>query len=69
MPKSPDKVRAIEFWAYIAPVASAITFGDDISRIKLDIPMNGKEGCPAQAKSLVDFQGKKLRVMVEVIDA
>ncbi len=62
MPKS--QIKAVEFLAYIPPLASAITFGDDVCRIKLDIPIE----CRDQAKALVDFQGKKLRCVVEVVE-
>jgi len=57
-------IKAVEFYAYIPPLQSAIAFGDDLARIKLDIPA----ACRPQAKALVDFQGKRLRVMVEVME-
>ena len=59
-----SKIKAIEFLAYIPPLQSAITFGDDAARVKIDIPVE----CREQAKALIDFQGKELRIMVEVID-
>jgi hypothetical protein len=59
-----QKLRAVVFSAYIPPLQSAITFGDDSARLKLDIPAE----CREQAKALVDFQGKRLKVLVEVDD-
>ena len=63
-----NPLRAVVINAYIPPLQSAITFGDDVCRLKLDIPMSGKDGCAENAKALVDFQGKKLKVLVEVQD-
>jgi len=59
----PQDLKAVEFKAYIPPLASAITFGDDVCRVKIDIPVE----CRTQAKALVDFQGHELRVLVEVM--
>lgn len=57
-------LRAVEFMAYIPPLASAITFGDGPARVKLDVPQE----CVEQAKALIDMQGKALKVVVEVVD-
>ena len=62
--KEQKLVKAIEFLAYIPPLQSAITFGDDSARVKIDIPIE----CREQAKALIDFQGKELRIVVEVMD-
>ena len=66
MPKAKKKqaIRAVEFLAFIPPLQSAIVFGEDSARVKLDIPIE----CREQAKALVDFQGHELRVVVEVMD-
>ena len=63
-----NPLRAVVINAYIPPLQSAITFGDDVCRLKLDIPMSGIDGCPDNAKALVDFQNKKLKVLLEVVD-
>jgi len=57
-------LKAVEFLAFIPPLQSAITFGDDSARVKIDIPPE----CREQAKTLIDFQGKKLHIVVEVLD-
>ena len=64
IPMKEQKLRAVEFSAYIPPLQSAITFGDDSARVKIDIPIE----CREQAKALIDFQGKELRIVVEVMD-
>lgn len=58
------KLKAVEFIGYIPPLQSAITFGDDTARVKIDIPPE----CCEQAKALIDMQGHELRIIVEVID-
>jgi len=56
-------LKAVEFLAYIPPIQTAIQFGDESARVKFDISPD----CRQQAKALVDFQGERLRVLVEVI--
>ena len=58
------ELRGVEFYAFIPPISAAIKFGDDSARLTLDIPPE----CREQAKALVDFQGKSLKVLVEVVD-
>ena len=53
-----------EFKAYIPPIATAITFGMDTARVKLDIPPD----CNEEAKKLVNMQGQNLMVTIEVIE-
>lgn len=59
-----QKGGKVSFLGYIPPLASAITFGDDAARVKIDIPPEFSE----QAKQLVDMQRHELRITVEVID-
>jgi hypothetical protein len=55
-------LQGVEFFAFIPPRKSAITFGDDSALLKLEIPPE----CRELAKALVDMQGKHLRVLIEV---
>ena len=58
------KVKAIQFLGYIPPLQSAITFGDDTPRVKIDID----PACQDQAKGLIDMKGMALKFTVEVVE-